>query len=1064
MASVDKAGALVTERSYAHLQEIDQLLESTRGASGKTLDRRLGDLAKTILTHCELDVSSDVLESRERLFDDDVPGRHRRFISICLLRLLALNQLPFEDGSFRVAAFRLFDDTLVDVYAAIKLDAAVQTYEKQRHLADVVPDVEASLREAVADTKSLEKIVPARKRLMQVLNSRRNKPILSAFLPRSLIIDSLSSALAAAEDFAEAEGPPLVEAHERAVEELEALHLHAMQVGTSYAVRFIEDLADGLAADVNTSFSQRAIGRPADVVIRPAEKKYPFHVEGVPIELQFQVQNNGPGDAFNLILRIESADGLEIDAHNAEVLLGNWPPQQLTVPVAAMARLGPETAAVEVSLSWKNADGTDGAFQEIFPFDAQAPEVRWERLAGDPYALEPVAREELLVGRDEILQELAAMAQSDSMGSALIFGQKRVGKTSIVRTLETLLGRAQPDLLVTYLEAGPYGAQTVGATVRALGTALCRALIRTDVRLTDLPIPVFDDGAFSPIIEFFHDVRKRLPGYRFLIIIDEFDELPQSLFSHAEDARAFFNTLRALTSESDVALILVGGEKMRFVLAAHGETFNRFAQRQVDYFDATRNWGDFCALVRLPADGVLEFADDAVAALYEMTAGHPFFVKMICREVARAALARRDAHVTRHDVEAASRFALADAGAPKFQHFWADGIPETGAKKAEVSMARRKLLLALAHALRGALAPTEPALVDEARRFDLSESQSTALLREFQERGIVEPGPEGLRTRTPFFGLWLRDYGAREIVTQMADADGLLELRRKEEEILVRPEEIAEVVDRWGPYQGVPITSEDVRAWLGQFEATEDQRLMFTILRSLKFFAVPAMAEKFEELNQRAFRQAAKRRGRERLMRSDLLVTYLDGAGKSGSELARLYRRANSISYDNVVERGSLMHALDERDVRGVIFVDDFVGSGNALSHNLANLDEQVRKRLTDPRISAFAVVAAGFDEGLKLVRATIRELSLPIRVLEAETLTDADRVFHTSSETFSAEAEREKARAIANRIGEQLEPHHPLGYEDSQAAVVFGTGCPNNSLPILWKKKPDWRPLFPRL
>jgi hypothetical protein len=39
-----------------------------------------------------------------------------------------------------------------------------------------------------------------------------------------------------------------------------------------------------------------------------------------------------------------------------------------------------------------------------------------------------------------------------------------------------------------------------------------------------------------------------------------------------------------------------------------------------------------------------------------------------------------------------------------------------------------------------------------------------------------------------------------------------------------------------------------------------------------------------------------------------------------------------------------------------------------------------------------------------------------------------------------------------------------PLGFGDCQALVVFETGCPNNSVPILWKQTGEWQPLFPRV
>jgi hypothetical protein len=39
-----------------------------------------------------------------------------------------------------------------------------------------------------------------------------------------------------------------------------------------------------------------------------------------------------------------------------------------------------------------------------------------------------------------------------------------------------------------------------------------------------------------------------------------------------------------------------------------------------------------------------------------------------------------------------------------------------------------------------------------------------------------------------------------------------------------------------------------------------------------------------------------------------------------------------------------------------------------------------------------------------------------------------------------------------------------PLGTGGQQALVVFEHNCPNNTLPLLWKKTDAWTPVFERL
>jgi hypothetical protein len=80
-----------------------------------------------------------------------------------------------------------------------------------------------------------------------------------------------------------------------------------------------------------------------------------------------------------------------------------------------------------------------------------------------------------------------------------------------------------------------------------------------------------------------------------------------------------------------------------------------------------------------------------------------------------------------------------------------------------------------------------------------------------------------------------------------------------------------------------------------------------------------------------------------------------------------------------------------------------------------------------------------------------------------ANPLDDGDRCFSESSRVFPQEPERLAARALALERGKRLVPAQPLGHEDTESLIVFGSRCPNNTLLILWADSATWTPLFPR-
>src|SRR5690606_3603462 len=110
--------------------------------------------------------------------------------------------------------------------------------------------------------------------------------------------------------------------------------------------------------------------------------------------------------------------------------------------------------------------------------------------------------------------------------------------------------------------------------------------------------------------------------------------------------------------------------------------------------------------------------------------------------------------------------------------------------------------------------------------------------------------------------------------------------KRKEEAAnQVGAGELVDLTASWTTYRGQQVTAERVRAWLNQFNCANEQRLAFTILRSVKFYSNALVREKLRELDSVVNRHIVSRikTGRKR---SEVLISYLDGVGKSGAQCA----------------------------------------------------------------------------------------------------------------------------------------------------------------------------------
>ena len=1058
---------LETRISSNSLLAIDHALQALSRCDQAETSELMALLSEAILTYLEKPVADDPING---LFDQSLSQRDRRFIAICLIRLLSVSDSCFQqDPRFRIKAYTLFDDVLPeDVYEELGVTPRQQTYQKSMKLRDAAPEAESRMRAVVDSLRGLDRLDEFRGQFMRSINDPLVKAVIQPFLPQSLLYRSrLDEVFDAVREYRQAGAPDVMERFERAREVIGLYLTEAQACKTVYCQHCLVEMAKRLDELLRQDFSCSDIGRPAELEVKPLNKKYPLHQVGQDLVLGFLVENRGPGYAFEVQLSASNwSDNIVVS--RPAMRLGRLEPGSLVVDFPAQVTAPEEIALIEIEVNWHNADGSRIQHSLQLELEGQRTDIDWENLElEDPYSLEPVETYDQLVGRKEIINQLVRQSRAKSIGSSYIFGQKRVGKTSIAKALQSRLSQYD-NLLVIYLEGGEYIDADAEATLNRIGAKLCEKIKKSDERLADLPIPNFD-GALYPLGDFLESVCDTIPNLRILFILDEFDEIPVELYRRGPLADAFFLTIRTISGKPFAGFVLVGGERMDFIKSCQGDTFNKFREITVDYFDKEEHWADFQALVRRPTQEWLEITDDAVVALYEQTSGNPYFTVCICRELFATALNKRDCFVTRREVsEEAVPLALRHIGTG-FYHFWEDGIFEaTGDRVEEVSIRRRRVLLALANTLRvHKKASKEDIDAQDVIRLDLDPSATESELRRFVQRRILVEDSGLYDCKVPFFRAWLESSGVRDILTTFSDLDTILERRQREEEAYVRSEEIVVLLSEWGLYQGRRITEDQARTWLGQFGNYINQRLMFKVLQGLRFYSDDLMRAKTREAHGIVGRGLVRQIEKGKRKRGDILVSYLDSPGKSGGgRYAKVYADENGIYYRNVVERSKLAEVVSQReDLQALVFIDDFIGTGESAQAYFRRLAEESGQVLRQTDLKIYFIAVTGCQESQGSIEETIAQCDLPIEVHICDPLDSSAKCFSEDSLIFPDETERLQAMRIAQEHGARIVKHSPLGYGDCQTAIVFPDSCPNNNLPILWAEsdKPLWRPLFRR-
>jgi hypothetical protein len=987
-----------------------------------------------------------------------------------LLRLLALDNQALAGPGMR-GTVQLFDRIAgARLYRSLDVSTKSQTFEKVEALRGAITRGEAALQAHIDSLGSIDALPNFRQELSRLLNDSLIQLAIRPFLPRDATPQALAEVLTSVQTVADASDQDLMDRADTAIARCEALVQSASELPTAYSGALLESLADKLVVLIRDRVRERGLADPADLSVKIVEKRYPLGHVGISLVVRVEVINAGAGQARDVSLTLEGHQKIRLEEDAR--FLAQLPPGTRRFDFPGVVIAASSADALLIRVAWRDPDGAEREIEQIVDLLAWQRDVPWDELDyEDPYPLEPVTQAGQFVGREQTLGDLAKIVLASTPGNSRLVGQRRVGKTSIVLALAKRLEELRPGVhAFIYLEAGDFNANTPEETIERLGVLLAEKIISADPRLTTMSTPSFRAG-LSPLTEVVEKASALAPDRRFIVALDEFDAMPHpDLYERGPLATALFQTLRSLGSKPNVGFIIVGGERMRFVIANHGLALNKFLLMPVDYF-TEEQFDDYRALLTEPVARWLEYDEAAIRLLHSLTAGNPWITKLVAREIFARSLANRDGDVRAEDVEAAIETALPKFGASSFQHYWDDAIQGDVDEQTYVSVTRRKVLLALATCIRGGGAITEHDVCAASRRYGIDEAVAEDVLRGFRERGILIEREGDLSPRVPLFLRWLEGEGVNEIVVTMGDDDALIRRQRAQEAARPRTDELVKLVERWRTYQGQLVESQDVRRWLNQFGEPPTQRLMLQLLQHLRYFNTADIAERMRELHAFVLRDLAGQgykytlSGRQRF-RDDLLVCGLEGGGSGAAHLVKPYRDENGIYAARAVDAVAVPEILRTAEkIRAVVVLEDFIATGATARERIRALATQWLADHPWPKeVDMYLVAICGFDEAVATVREEIASTGLPVHVHVAVPLDDADRCFHERSRIFSDSDDRERARAVCFDQGTVLEPKHPLGYRDSQAAVCFEMRCPNNSLPVLWKDGPAWRALFPRL
>jgi tetratricopeptide (TPR) repeat protein len=339
-------------------------------------------------------------------------------------------------------------------------------------------------------------------------------------------------------------------------------------------------------------------------------------------------------------------------------------------------------------------------------------------------------------GRLVLLREVMRTLRSPKEPGVLLYGQRRIGKTSILRELLCRLPK-KPTYHPVYFDLLDKASWPPGDILRALAREISRRMGQ--------PLP---DLGQSPLSEFVNTwlpefLESLPPRHMLILLLDEFGVLvdPRNAQASAQLFPILRNLLNLYTS------------KMKFV-AVISRNLHELDMAALDFSRGIKtlqvsllNHAETAQLVRYSeCEGSLSWTPEAIEAVWMLTSGHPLMTQQICAEVWNDLHESGDkpGPATDEDVENAIIGAL-ENGRNSLEWLW-NGLPS----------AARVVIAALAEA--GA----RPITHDELLRV-LGESGVHVVIRELeeaprmlQEWDVIEPGEEPYRFRVELLRRWVQ--------------------------------------------------------------------------------------------------------------------------------------------------------------------------------------------------------------------------------------------------------------------------------------------------------------------
>ena len=264
----------------------------------------------------------------------------------------------------------------------------------------------------------------------------------------------------------------------------------------------------------------------------------------------------------------------------------------------------------------------------------------------------------LFVGRADISTRLEHLLQQPACPPLLLYGQRRVGKTSLLRHLGQLLPSHVVPLYVDLQGPATRAPDHAGLLYNLARGMVEAARQQRGLALPALPRAELNADPFTRFDEWLDAVEQILATHTALLALDEFEALSGAFVRGRFVADEVLGMLRSLSQHRSRFKLILAGSHILEEVQPWARYLVHVPVVSIGYLEE----GAARQLIERPIDDFpLRYTPTASRRVLEVTRRHPFLVQLLCAEIVAVKnaqpLARRH-HACLADVEAAVPQAL----------------------------------------------------------------------------------------------------------------------------------------------------------------------------------------------------------------------------------------------------------------------------------------------------------------------------------------------------------------------------------------------------------------------